>query len=570
MRVDWQVGITVDDGLTLRADVFRPDGDGRHPAIVSYGPYAKGLSFQEGYAPQWQKLIAEHPDVAAGTSTRYQSWEVVDPERWVPHGYVCVRVDSRGAGWSPGVVDVWSPRESADLAACVEWAAAQPWCDGNVGLAGVSYYAINQWLVAGLRPPHLAAMIPWEGAADFYRDITHHGGILCEFVANWYRRQVETVQHGVGTRSPVNPNTGEHVAGEDDLSDAELAANRADLGTQVRERPLDGPWYRERSADWSKVTVPFLSAANWGGQGLHPRGNFEAFMQAASTDKWLEVHGLEHWTHFYTGYGTSLQRAFFDHFLKGVDNGWERGPRVRLNVRHPGERFELRDEHEWPIARTRWTTLYLTGADLSLSETVPDPASVTYDPLGDGVDFWLPAAEDEVEVTGPLAATLYVSSSTEDADLFLVLRLFGPDGEEVTFQGALDPNTPVAQGWLRASHRRLDPARSLPYRPYHTHDRSEPLAPGEIVRCDVEIWPTCIVVPPGYRLALTVRGRDYEYAGGLSPFAESFHYANRGVGPFTHADPSDRPADRFGGQVTLYTGGEHPSSVLLPVVPPAS
>lgn len=568
--MDWQVGITVDDGLTLRADVFRPEGAGRHPAIVSYGPYAKGLSFQEGYAPQWQKLITEHPDVAAGTSTRYQSWEVVDPERWVPGGYACVRVDSRGAGWSPGVVDVWSPREAADLAGCIEWAAAQPWCDGNVGLAGVSYYAINQWLVAGLQPPHLAAMIPWEGAADFYRDITHHGGILCEFVANWYRRQVETVQHGVATRSPVNPNTGEHVAGGEDLSDAELAANREDLGAQVRERSLDGPWYRERSADWSKVTVPFLSAGNWGGQGLHPRGNFEAFMQAASTDKWLEVHGLEHWTHFYTGYGTSLQRAFFDHYLKGVDNGWERGPRVRLNVRHPGERFELRDEHEWPIARTRWTTLYLSGADLRLSETVPDPASVTFHALGDGVDFWLPATEDEVEVTGPLAATIYVSSSTEDADLFLVLRLFGPDGEEVTFQGALDPNTPVAQGWLRASHRRLDPVRSLPYRPYHTHDRSEPLAPGEVVRCDVEIWPTCIVVPPGYRLALSVRGRDYEYAGELSPFAMSFHYANRGVGPFTHADPSDRPADRFGGQVTLHTGGEHPSSLLLPVVPPAS
>jgi len=567
IRIDWQVGITMDDGAIVRADLYRPDAEGKFPAIVSYGPYAKGLSFQEGYPLQWEKMVGEHPDVAANSSNRYQCWEVVDPEKWVPHGYACVRIDSRGAGWSPGTMDVKSHRETEDLAACIEWTAAQPWCSGRVGLCGISYYATNQWSVGGLRPPHLAAMIPWEGAADYYRDTTHHGGILCEFTATWFKRQVRSVQYGVGSRSAVNPNTGEHVAGPEDLDDDELAKNRVEIGEELRNRPLDGPWYRDRSADWAAVGVPFLSAANWGGQGLHPRGNFEAFTQAASTHKWLEVHGLEHWTHFYTDYGVTLQRQFFDHYLKGVDNGWERGPRVRLNVRHPGERFVPRGEQEWPLARTSWTTVYLDAAAGTLVHDVPPDASVTYDALGDGVDLLLAAFEEETEITGPLAASLFVSSSTEDADLFLVVRLFDPAGEEVTFQGALDPNTPIAQGWLRASHRRLDEAKSLPHRPYHTHDRIELLQPGEIVRLDVEIWPTCIVIPAGYQLGLSVRGKDYEYKGPLSDFAQKFYYAKRGVGPFTHADPVDRPVERFGGRVTMHTGHAHPSSLLLPVVP---
>jgi len=171
-----------------------------------------------------------------------------------------------------------------------------------------------------------------------------------------------------------------------------------------------------------------------------------------------------------------------------------------------------------------------------------------------------------MELTGPLAARIFASSSTDDADLFLVLRLFAPDGDEVTFQGALDPNTPIAQGWLRASHRRLDQGRSLPYRPYHPHDGEDFLEPGEIVQLDIEIWPTCIVVPAGYRLVLSVRGKDYEYQGKLSPFAEKFYYAGRGVGPFTHT--AGRAAGRYGGTVTIYTGAEYPSSLLLPVIPP--
>jgi hypothetical protein len=173
---------------------------------------------------------------------------------------------------------------------------------------------------------------------------------------------------------------------------------------------------------------------------------------------------------------------------------------------------------------------------------------------------------DEVEITGPVAAKLFVSSDTTDADLFLVLRLFDPAGKEVTFIGSNDPRTPVGLGWLRASHRKLDPAQSLPYRPWHTHDEEWPLTPGEPVEVDVEIWPTCIVAPPGYRLALTVRGKDYEFDGtdAAVPYAA---YPMKGVGPFTHTHPQDRPPEIFGGTNTLHFGAQQAPYLLLPIIP---
>ena len=170
MRIDWDAPIAVDDGLVLRADVFRPTGSGRYPVILSYGPYGKGLLFEDLYADQWQRMIGPHPEVLSGSTGKYQNWEVVDPEKWVPDGYACVRVDSRGAGRSPGLLDIWSAREARDLCDCIEWAAVQPWCSGKIGLNGISYYGMNQWQVAALQPPHLRAICIWEGAADYYRD----------------------------------------------------------------------------------------------------------------------------------------------------------------------------------------------------------------------------------------------------------------------------------------------------------------------------------------------------------------------------------------------------------------
>jgi uncharacterized protein len=565
VKIDWDVPIRMDDGLVLRADVFRPAAEGRYPVILSYGPYGKGLAFQQGYKTAWEIMARENPDVLAGSSNKYQNWEVVDPEKWVPEDYVCLRIDSRGAGRSPGYLCHNNARETRDIHLSIEWAAAAPWSNGKIGMNGISYYASNQWRAAAAHPPHLAAICAWEGWNDAYRDGNRHGGIICTFRKHWQDMQVKTVQHGQGTRGAKSQVTGELVCGPETLTPEELEKNRENMWQELLEREMDGPYYRERSADLSKVGVPLLSAANWGGQGLHTRGNFEGFARSAAKQKWLEVHGGSHWAPFYTDYGRRLQLEFFDHFLKGKQNGWDKHSRVLLNVRRPGENFVLRCENEWPLARTKWKRFYLNPEGPSL---VPEPVNtnktITYDAMGEGVTFSTPPLRAETEITGPAALKLFVSSASVDADLFVVLRVFDPQGGEVVFQGALDPHTPVGQGWLRASHRKLDRELSTVYRPWHTHDEKQPLEPGVPVELDIEIWPTCIVVPAGYRLALTIRGKDYEYAGEAATLS-NMKNPMKGCGPFLHDDPLDRPPELFGGKITLHF--DQQPFVLLPVIP---
>jgi len=568
MRIDWDAPIETDDGLVLRADVFRPVAERKYPVILSYGPYAKGLAFQEGYKGNWARLVKAAPEVLQGSSNKYQNWELIDPEKWVPDGYVIVRVDSRGAGCSPGFLDVWSPRETKDLYDCIEWAGTQRWSNGKVGINGISYYAMNQWTVGALKPPHLAALCIWEGSSDYYRELCRHGGILSDFFRSWHPRQVASVQHGVGDRGARSVVTGEPVAGPDPLPAPELAKNCADSPGEAKRRLLYDDYYAARIAAFDAIEAPLLSAANWGGMGLHTRGNFEGFVRAGSKQKWLEVHGDTHFTHFYSNYGETLQKRFFGHFLKGEDTGWEKQPRVALNVRHPHETFVWRGENEWPLKRTQWTRYFLQPEGMALTPQDPNAAvTLDYDTTGDGLTFRAPPLTESLEITGPVAAKLFVSSLTADADIFLVLRLFDPDGKEVTFIGSNDPRVPIGLGWLRASQRKLDAQKSLPYRPWHTHDEESPLTPGRPVELDVEIWPTSIAVPPGHRLALTVRGKDYE-VDGTDIALPNAPYPMKGVGPFLHNDPDDRPPEIFATRNTLHFAGGRQPYLLLPIIPP--
>ena len=573
MRVEWDAPIVMDDGVVLRADVFRPVSDAPVPVLLTYGPYGKGLVFSDHHAEQWKQLVAVFPEVARDTTGSYVAWETPDPEKWVPHGYALVRVDSRGAGRSPGFLDPHSPREIHDTSLCIDWAGTQPWSNGRVGMLGISYFACNAWLVASLAnpSPHLAAICPWEGSNDRYREGARHGGILTTWMKHWWAARLLPLQHGYGDRGLRSPNTGELVAGPETLSDEELAANRVNAVAAGRGTQLENSAARERSAVWPNVKVPFLSAGNWGGQALHLRGNVEAFVRAASTQKWLEIHGLEHWTHFYTDYGLNLQRRFFDCFLKDDADAWRDQPGVWLNIRRPDGSFVPRGETEWPLPDTQWTRLYLEpdGRHLTSSPASVDNA-ISFAALGDGVRFLTPPLDEEMEITGPLVAKLFVSSSTTDADLFLVVHLIDPAGDEVTFRGAMDPRTCVGKGWLRASHRKLDVELTRDYRPYHSHDELQPLVPEAIYELDVEIWPTCIVVPRGYRIGLSVLGRDYIHAK-HDPSAEYDNFGQRGVrngsGGMVHDDPDDRPESVFGGTTTLHVGPDYPSSLLLPVIP---
>jgi predicted acyl esterase len=552
MRIDTDVAIPMRDGLELRANVFRPLDDAKYPVIVTISPYGKDIHSQDFYPAGWDELLRDVPSLRdAGSSCRYMNFETPDPEHWVRAGYIVIRIDSRGSGKSPGYLDPWSLIETHDYYEAIEWAGTQSWSNGRVGALGISYYAINQWQVAALQPPHLAAIVPWEGFYDLYRDMSHHGGIFSNAFYTIWLKNIYRNQHG-NRAGFIDRETGT-LANGPVVADDLLAGSRSDYAAEAAKHPFDDQWMRERTPDLSRVQVPLLSAGNWGGMGLHLRGNIEAFLDAGSHEKWLTIHTGTHFQSFYEPRWIEVQQRFLDRYLKGEQNGWENTPPVQITVRRPdGE--SLRYEKEWPLARTEWTHYYLASEGQQLLSRPPEGGQTSYQALSDGVDFSV-TFDKATEITGPIAARLFVSSSTSDMDVFVTLRAFAPDGKEITFHGANDPAAPLAQGWLRASHRRLDTSKSLPYRPWHTHDTAEPLTPGEVYPLDVEIWPTNFVFPPDYRLELRVQGKDFERKEVKSGMS--------GSGLFLHTDR----AEEFGGQNTIYTGGQSASYLLLPIIP---
>lgn len=565
MRIDWDVEVVMDDGVTLRADVFRPIDNGRYPVLMTYGPYGKFLHFKDGYARQWNIMQSKYPQALEGSSNRYMNWETVDPEKWVCDGYVIVRVDSRGAGRSEGVIDCWSPREAQDIYHCVEFFALQPYCSGKVGMLGISYYAVTQWAAAALNPPHLAAICPFEGANDMYRDIGRHGGIVSDFAGTWWKLQVDRLQHGRGDNGLVSTINGKTVAGPETLPDETLQANRGEMLNQAFvEHELLDDWYQERITNLAQVTVPLLSCGNWGGNALHLRGNVEGYLAAGSPEKWLEIHGLEHFTEFYTPYGVDMQKRFFNHFLKGMDT-WHQAP-VHLRLRNVDGTFTDRDEQEWPIARTAWTKFYLDLNHLGLTTGQTEDGEAVFCATSNGLSFFTRPLEQKLEITGNIAAKLFIQSSTTDADLFVTLRVLDPNGQDVTFVSAGDPKGVVATGWLRASHRKLDTEKSLPFRPWHTHDERQLLVPGETYELDIEVWPTSVIIPAGYRLGVAISGKDFEipnYGAALRAFGVPYS----GNGVYTHT--TGRPKDIFDGDITLVSQGNDRPYLLLPIIPGA-
>jgi hypothetical protein len=554
MIFEKDVPVAMSDGVVLRVNVFRPTREGQYPVVMSHGVYGKDVHFSLAFKPQWEKLNQIYPGLCKdGSSGRFLRWEVPDPERWVPDGYVIVVADTRGSGKSPGYLDPRQPRENQDYYELIEWAGVQPWSNGKVGLLGISYLAINQWNAAALNPPHLAAICPWEGYWDHYRDASHHGGILSNsFASAWWPRQVLSNQHGSGKTHYVDPDTNERSTGPA-LSDELLDGNREDHPANHVRHKLDDAWHQGRTPDLARVKVPLLSAGNWGGPGVHLRGNVAGYVEAASKQKWLSLHIGTHYESFYLPKYVTLQKRFFDRYLKGENNGWEQEPPLRLEIRDVYGDSKTRKENEWPLKRTQWAKFFLDAGDKLLTPNGPArEARVDYEAMGEGISFSTAPMERDTEITGYVSARLVIASSTTDMDLFAILRAFDPAGKEVVFVGAHEP-TPISRGWLRASHRKLDPARSKPYRPFLAHDEIQKLNPGERYTVDLEIWPTCLVLPQSYRLVLTLMGKDFEYEGV--------------PGRLLHNHPEDRPPAEFGGTNTIVTGGKNESYLLLPIIP---
>ena len=524
MIMEKDVPIKMRDGLTIYVNVFRPNKPGKFPVVMSMDPYNKdGLPPYDIFRRVW-------PTVGTIVTSLFAPFESPDPGFWVPNDYILVKIATRGSSNSEGDLYPWTKTETQDYYEVIEWAGVQDWSDGNVGLNGVSYLAMTQWRVAALNPPHLKAIIPWEGTSDLYREWYFHGGIP-ETV---FSADFEKLQH---TRWPNN-NIEEMVASQ-------------------KEHPLLDEHWEKRQVILSDIKVPMFVCASWSTQGLHNRGTFEGFKQASSKDKWLLVHGRKEWETYYLRESLEQQKEFFDYFLKGIENDWMDTPRVRYEVREKFYKGHIRTANEWPIAETKYSKQYLNGEEMSLQQApVQNETRLTYNAepgQTENSDLRFKfTAEEDTELTGNMKLKLWVSADdTDDMDLFIGIKKFDRRGNEVflpDFNHLEDGQ--VASGWLRVSHRELDPVKSTPYQPVLKHKRLLKLNKDEIVPVEIEILPSSIFLKSGESLVLVIKGSDIIIDDNMT--------GSRGYG---HTDTVNK------GTHSVYAGGEYDSFLLIPVIP---
>jgi predicted acyl esterase len=517
MRVERDVSIRLRDGVEIYADIFRPLNDEPAAPLIAWGPYGKHVPNQpERYLPG--AVDPKHLSPRA-------AFEAPNPDVWVPAGYAVVNVNPRGTWHSGGRASFLSEQEALDFYDVIEWAGTQPWSNGKVGLSGVSYLASSQWRVAGLNPPHLAAINPWEGWSDTYREVAYHGGV-------------------------PDSSFWAYIAQRWGASTTEIE----DLERETQEHPFFDSFWASKAAQFSEIRVPAFVVASWTDQGLHTRGTLEGYKGIASPQKWLEVHGRKKWAHYYEPASVARQKVFFDHFLKGIDNEIKDWPPVVVEARekhYVGGRYA---EKEWPIARTQYTKLFLDGESRSLALEAParaglqsyDAADKTATPEHAAFEFKFTRRTD---VVGHMALHAYVEAQgADDMDLFVGIQKRDASGVIVPFPYCAQfDNGPVALGWLRASHRELDPLRSTPYQPVLKHQRRLPVQQGSVIEVDVEIWPSGTRFEAGESLVLIVQGSEINKSTAVA------HYK--------HENTVNR------GRHVVHTGGSHPSYLLIPIVP---
>ena len=409
--VEDDVPVVVRDGTTLSARVFRPAARGRHPVIMALTAYSKDLG-PDDYPEA--VTYGELPGFDPGTFevSEWTSWEAPDPATWVPLGYAVVYLDVRGYHASGGEASVLSAQEGEDAYDAIEWAAAQEWSNGNVGLMGVSYLAIAQWVAAGTHPPSLKAIVPWEGQTDSFREVLYHGGVPeTAFTEYWLTRL-----NGAANTPPLPP---------------------WPLIRLVHPFPrLLQLFTPPQAIHLSRVTVPALVCASWSDHGMHTRGSFEAYKQIRSAQKWLFNHGRQKWAVFYSDEAIDAQRRFLDHFLKGEDTRIDEVRSVRLEVRESLEEYRVRYEDDWPIARTEYRRLYLDGRTGALTErAATETFAIGYAPLVERAVFTR-TFDGDTELTGNAKLKLWVSTSEgDDMDLFVGLEKLDAEGRRVHFHG---------------------------------------------------------------------------------------------------------------------------------------
>lgn len=543
------VPIRLRDGVTIYADVFRPVGNDVCPAILAWSPYGKEIGGQ---------MLDDVPlrsGVPLDATSGLEKFEGPDPAYWVAHGYAVVNPDKRGAYMSEGNLLYWGHEDALDGCDVIEWIASQKWCNGKVGMSGNSWLTVSQWFIAAERPEHLAAIAPWEGFCDHYRESGTRGGIptpeFPEMIAETF-----SSAHGMLEDQP----------------------------RMIVEKPFLCDYWLDKAARVENIDIPAYVVASYT-NSVHTHGTFAGYRRMASKEKWLRVHNTNEWFDYYTPENVDDLRRFFDHYLKGMDNGWEKTPKVRLSVLNPGGRDIVgRAEDEFPLARTVYRKLYLSAADSTLQASLPQQ-EIT--------DIYQSAAKDNkvtyryrmdkpTEITGYMKLHLWVSAPDhDDMDLAVRVEKLSKDGQPLPDRAG---NRIVATGQLRVSLRQLDTLRTTEAEPYYTFTGEQKLKPGEIVPVEIEIWPMGLFFEKGEILQLTVGAYQPEKAA--IPFGsakitvpeEGFTYMpgqpvkmmTLGGDATECADPSEvvtSPATHNVGRHCIYTGGRYDSYLYIPEVP---
>ncbi len=519
MIVERDVSVALRDGTTIYIDLFRPRDESPAAPLIAWGPYGKHghIQYQQTF-PNWGG------DPAA--ISKYAAFEAPDPAFWVPRGYAIINPDPRGTWGGEGRATYLSPEEALDFFDLIEWAGTRSWSNGKVGLSGVSYLASSQWRVAQTQPPHLAAINPWEGWSDTFREVARHGGI-----PETYFWPYLTPRWGASTTEVE------------------------DLQAETLEHPFFDDFWQSKAADFSRICVPAYVVASWTDQGLHTRGTLEGFKHIASQEKWLEVHGRKKWAYFYEPASVNRQLQFFEHFLRGNPHSISDWPRVRVEAR---ERFCVGDmlaEDEWPIARTRYEQLFLDAQSATLQQVpVAQESSVSYDTdrtraTAQRAQFDFTFAR-RTDLIGHMKLRLWVAApAATDLDLFVAIQKIDAHDVVVPFAfWAHFDDGPVALGWLRASHREIDPTSSVTHQPVLAHRRALTVPRGEIVPLEIEIWPSGTRFEAGESLRLVLQGSDiYVYP---KPVMCDRHEETVNHGPHV-----------------IHCGGRYDSHLLVPVVP---
>jgi putative CocE/NonD family hydrolase len=554
------------DGVRLSVDVYRPAAGGRHPGILALTPYNNNAT------------------------------SLVQRARWFARrGYALALADARGRFDSEGDWDPFGGKHKADGHDLVEWLARQPWCDGKVGMTGSSYLGWTQWWTATQAPPSLKAIVPEVAPPDAFYNAPYQEGVLSGWALDWAAmmagRTTQTVADG-----PYGGFT--NTRARDFMATPYIRLNE-------RRGALDSPWFeiwlRQNLAtgdywraiayqgreNYARVTAPSLSVTGWFDANFpgSPRNYVGMKRHGATPEARRPRLVIGPWPHGFNGgrklsdfdYGPEAVLdwngcvcRWFDHFLKGIDNGAEADPPVQVFVMG---RNRWHAEQDWPLPQTRWTRYYLHSGgkansldgDGTLDTTPPGeepPDAYTYDPhkptrspfkgghLEDGpVDtrgpaagaevlvFTTPALEEEVEVTGPVEAKLYAATSARDTDWMVRLIDVRPDG-----YAAL-----LCDGVLRARCR--DPHDGGAFTP----ERLSPIEPGKVHEYTIRFW----------RATGNAFGRGHRIRVEVSSSYFPFYLRNLNTG----ADNVALETETVVARQKVHHDAAHPSHVLLPVIP---